>query len=74
MQSAEQARGGRGGALRGGPGARARHGGHRAHRARYEVRGGRRDYSRVSMVFFNLLKTCFILYVQVTWKVNVIEC
>lgn len=39
-------RGGR--ALRGGAGPRARHGGARAHRTRHEVRGRRRDHTRVS--------------------------
>lgn len=48
IQSAEQAWGCSGGALRGRTGPRTRHGGHRSHRTRHEVRGSRRNYSRVS--------------------------
>lgn len=48
LQGSEQAGVGGGGALRGGAGPRARHGGHRAHRARHEVRGGGGDHQRVS--------------------------
>lgn len=62
MQGPEQAGGGGGGALRGGAGPRARHGGHRAHRARHEVRGGRRNHPRVSITLLpiTVIRKCVV--------------